>query len=325
MLRHFVCGFFLGIANIIPGVSGGTMALVLGIYERLISAISSINASAILTLLILLSTNSEKRLSARNDFQRLDILFMLSLGLGALAAIVLLSRLIIFLLTSYHEPSYAFFFGLIFVSIIVPLRLINAFKPRLILPLVAGCMIVVGAASFQSPEEKIANAEKKVELKSSQMNASSSQTSHSKSLGYFFVVGAIAISAMILPGISGSFIMILFGAYFDILQAISQRDLPVVVSMAAGCLLGLAIFTRLLNWLLSRYHDETMSLLSGLMLGSLYGLWPFQNFEMIGGRRVNLGPTFPVVDLSLVYTTLFFFLGAVIVAGFLKIEKGVEK
>ena len=134
-------------------------------------------------------------------------------------------------------------------------------------------------------------------------------------------MGAVAISAMILPGISGSFVMLLFGVYFEILSAINNRDLMLLMTFAIGCSVGLLAFTRLLNFLLERYHDFTVSFLVGLMIGSLYGLWPFREFEVVNSQRVDFAHVLPRIDTNLAITFVAFLLGCIIILIFDWFEK----
>jgi putative membrane protein len=140
-------------------------------------------------------------------------------------------------------------------------------------------------------------------------------------LVYLFIVGAIAISAMILPGISGSFVMLLFGVYFEILLAINNRDFTLLITFAIGCGLGLLAFTRLLNFLLERYHDLTVSFLIGLMIGSLYGLWPFREFEVVNSHRIDFAHVLPRINTNLAITFVAFLFGCVIILIFDQFEK----
>jgi len=138
--------------------------------------------------------------------------------------------------------------------------------------------------------------------------------------------GAVAISAMVLPGVSGSFIMILMGAYFEVLQAVNDRDVLVVLVFMAGCAAGLLLFTRLLKWVLSRWHDPTVAWLAGLMAGSLAALWPFRKFETLGDVnvgfvRVDLGWIVPPTDANTMWTLIAFLVGFSLVMAFIKYDQ----
>ena len=146
-----------------------------------------------------------------------------------------------------------------------------------------------------------------------------------KRLAFYFLCGAVAISAMILPGVSGSFIMILMGAYFEVLQAVNDRDALVVLVFMAGCAAGLLLFTRLLKWVLSRWHDPTVAWLAGLMAGSLVALWPFRKFETIGDanvgfERVDFGWIAPPTDANTLWTLVAFLIGSGLVVAFIKFD-----
>ena len=126
---------------------------------------------------------------------------------------------------------------------------------------------------------------------------------------YLFLCSAIAVSAMILPGISGSFIFLLLGVYFDILAAVDNRDWVVIGFVALGGIVGLLAFTRLLNYVLERYYDLTISFLIGLMLASLYGLWPFRSYAMVGEERIDIAHILPQTNMNLAITVLAFLIG----------------
>jgi uncharacterized membrane protein len=141
-----------------------------------------------------------------------------------------------------------------------------------------------------------------------------------------FAAGMIAISAMILPGISGSFLLLLMGAYFEILKAITYRDFLVLFVFALGCGIGILVFTRFLNFLLKRWHDLTMSFLLGLVLGSLWAIWPFKASTKVGDETIYLANQMPMAMSSdVVLTTLTFLLGSVIVAIFIWLEQKQKK
>jgi len=135
---------------------------------------------------------------------------------------------------------------------------------------------------------------------------------------------------MVLPGVSGSFVMILLGVYFDILQAVNERDMVIVSLFALGCGLGLLLFTRLLKWVLARFHDPTIAFLTGLMAGSLVGLWPFRKFEEVGDvnvgfERVDLGWVVPPMDGNTFATIVAFLVGSGLVGVFLKLDQSKQQ
>ena len=177
--------------------------------------------------------------------------------------------------------------------------------------------------------QQLTDAKRKVEMKQTQVEqAASPQTGQAgvTRIAFYFLCGAVAISAMVLPGVSGSFIMILLGAYFEVLQAVNDWDALVVLVFMAGCAAGLLLFTRLLKWVLSRWHDPTVAMLAGLMAGSLAALWPFRKFETLGDTnvgfaRVDLDWINPPTDANTMWTLIAFLIGSSLVAAFIKYDQ----
>jgi len=235
-------GFCMGAADIVPGVSGGTMAFILGIYEELISAIRSFD----LTLLKLLFS-----LKIRDAINHASLLFLVPLGVGILIAIFSLARILSWLLQNQPVLIWSFFFGLILSSVFTVNKHLNKWTLSLLACLFLGAIgiyLLVGMVSVSTPHTP-----------------------------WFLVMsGALAICAMILPGISGSFILVLLGKYHFVLEAVNNRDFLTLFLVATGAGIGLVTFARLLNWLLKRYHDFTIAILIGFMLGSLRKVWPWK-------------------------------------------------
>ena len=242
-LRLILTGFAMGAADIVPGVSGGTMAFILGVYKDLINAIKSFNADAIKLLLAL-------HLKALLD--HVSFRFLLALGAGLLSAILLLSS---FLSETMDNPAgrillFAFFFGLVLASILtigVKVSWGLASAVALIAGTVAAFVIV---------------------------NVVPAETDHSAPI--LFVSGMIAITAMILPGISGSFMLLILGQYDYVLTAVSNRDLPPVIIVGMGAIVGIIAFSRVLSYLLANYYNRTVALLVGFMVGSLWKIYPWK-------------------------------------------------
>ncbi len=241
-LLLFLKGLAMGAANVIPGVSGGTIALVTGIYERLIFALKSIDAEAV-------------KLALRFDLQKLWVkidAFFLSRVLGGVAVSILsLARLFEWLLEHHEVPTMGFFFGLILASVFYVGRAVSAWCMRRVGFLVAGIAVAVGIALLVPVSE----------------NANPL---------YVFACGALAVCSMILPGLSGSFVLILMGNYALVLRAINTGDLGILIPLALGCGLGLLGFAQLLGWLFKRFHNETLALMSGFVVGSLLMIWPWK-------------------------------------------------
>lgn len=241
----FVGGFLMGSADIVPGVSGGTIALVLGIYERLIAQVRT-GAAALGR-----GARADLR-AAGGELRLLQWRFILPLGVGILLAIATLSSGLEHLLDEQPVLLSGLFLGLVAGSVVVSFR---EFRGTVAAPHVA-TMAVTAVAVFAL-----------LGLRSGRIA--------DPSLAVFFAGGAVAICAMILPGISGSFILLLIGLYDAVISAVSGRDLAVVAAVGLGAVLGLAIFSTLLHWLLANHHDLVLASLIGLMIGSLRVLWPW--------------------------------------------------
>ena len=325
-LNLIVKGFLIGLANIIPGVSGGTFALILGIYERLIRALHNIGAKTVQRLLAAVTLKKTAISDAVFELRRIDFGFLALLGIGAAIAVVATSKLMIYLLNEQHDPTYGFFSGLILASIIIPAKLLKGFGWKELMALIAAAMLTIGL----SMSVGVKNLDKQKHKESLEVKESSEPVPNEEvvvsrfsvgKLAYLFLCGAFATSAMILPGISGAFVLLLFGSYFDILTAINNRDLLVLLIFAAGCGIGLLAFTRLLNYVFEHFYDLTISFLIGLMVGSLYGLWPFRNYEIGGGERIDLAHIIPKVNVNLLITGTAFLVGVFFILLLSRMEK----
>jgi len=329
IVLNLVNGAIIGIANIIPGVSGGTMALILGFYERLIAAINNISFRTILIFLKSFSFKSKSLNDLKNEFKRIDGFFLLTIGAGALAAIVALAKLMPYLLQNYHDPTYGFFFGLILVSAIAPFKLIKKKTIPVFLTAVLAIILIVAVTNASTGDKLLEKEQTKLELKAKQaITTDTPQKSEIEitSFLYMFIIGAVAISAMILPGISGSFLLLLMGGYIDILKAVSSRDFPVLIAFAAGCIVGIALFSRLINYLLKKWHDLTMGFLVGLVVGSLWMIWPFKTSQLVGEKIVYLSNHLPATfGRSEILTLITMILGISVVTILLWIESKQEK
>ena len=243
-------GFCMGSADVVPGVSGGTMAFILGIYEELIRAIRSFD----LNFLKLLFSFRIKEAMAHTAWK-----FLVAVGLGILTAIFSFAKILSWLLQNRPVMIWSFFFGLILASIFTVGRHLNKWDLSMIIGILLGTLgayLLVGMVPVSTPNTP----------------------------WFLFLCGAVAICAMILPGISGAFILVLMGKYQYILEAVNQRDFIILILVAAGAGVGLVTFARLLNWLFKRHHDMTIAILSGLMLGSLRKVWPWK--ERIEGSGI---------------------------------------
>ncbi|MFN7035113.1 MAG: DUF368 domain-containing protein [Bellilinea sp.] len=236
-------GFLMGTADAVPGVSGGTVALLVGIYEELIQSIRAVADLRHLQRVF--------RLQFKTLLDELPWKFLLALVLGIFAGAVTLAHLLENLLETQPLFVWAFFFGLVAASAVVVARRVRAWGSGGVLLLVSGAVItylVVGLVPMDTPDTFLA----------------------------FFLSGMIAICAMILPGISGAFILVLLGKYQDVLAAVTGLDLPRLIVFLLGAVVGISLFSRVLGWLFRRFHDATISLMIGLMVGSLRKLWPWK-------------------------------------------------
>lgn len=255
-----VKGGLIGIANIIPGVSGGTFALILGIYDRLIDAVNAIGLDTARAFLRLFTSGfaPEAKSAFAGQWRKIDGTFLVLLTLGAVATIYSSSFAIQYLLTNHYSPTLSFFIGLILPSISIPWAMMDRRGVRL-LWVVPGIAITVGVSSVM-PDSAYGLDNPLVA----------------------FLSGAVAISAMILPGISGSYVMLILGQYQNVLDKLTHLNAAALVwflALALGMGVGILLFARLLHFLLARYRAATMAFLIGLLLGSLFILWPFKNID----------------------------------------------
>jgi putative membrane protein len=236
-------GVCMGASDIVPGVSGGTMAFILGIYEELIDSIRAVGQPPFLQALF--------RLRIKEIFDILNWKFLLAVASGILLAIFTLSQGLEWLLITHPIVIWSFFFGLVLASVYVVSKRIDTWTPGLIMLLVLGTLgayLLVGLVPVQTPE----------------------------TWWYLILSGALAICAMILPGISGAFILVLLGKYQFILSAVNQRDIVSIALVGIGAVIGLVTFAQILGWLFKRYYNMMVALLTGLMLGSLRRVWPWK-------------------------------------------------
>ena len=238
----FLKGIAMGAADVIPGVSGGTIAFIAGIYERLINALSSIDLSLIQLL------RKEGFLAV---WKKVDGLFLLVLISGIGSSILSLAKLVTYLLEFHPIPLWSFFLGLIIASVVVVQRQMKQVKWIHLIPFIVGIAFAWWITTLVP-----------------------AQTTNA--LWFVFLSGAIAICAMILPGISGSFILVVLGKYQYILESLQELRIEVILVFMAGCFIGLLSFVRFVKWLFSRYHDLSIAVLGGFMVGSLNKVWPWK-------------------------------------------------
>lgn len=242
-LKTALKGAAMGAANVIPGVSGGTIALITGIFERLIDAIKSFDIKAFK----LLFSGKFKSFA-----EHVDLYFLVALFAGIGIAIVSLAKLFKYLFENHPIYIWAFFFGLVMASIYFVGKTVRAWNISSIISLIAGTAIA-GAITVLTP------------------------SSENSSFIYLIICGVIAICSMILPGLSGSFVLILMGNYqLVMINAVSEFNLKVLVPVGLGAGVGLVAFSHFLSWLLKKYHNQTIAALTGFIAGSLGILWPWK-------------------------------------------------
>ncbi len=244
----FLSGFLMGTADVIPGVSGGTVAFVLGIYEELIDAIRA-------------AVPFGRRLASlrwKEAFEQFPWRFLLALTAGIGTAVLSMARFLHWALEMYPVYVYALFFGLIVASVYVVRTRVRKWGSAQLLVtalFAVGSYLLVGLRPAQTPE----------------------------ALWFIFLSGMLAICAMILPGISGAFILVLLGKYHYMLGALIRMDLATVLVFIAGAAVGIVSFANILRWLLDHYHDLTVAALVGFMLGALRELWPWKQARLVDG------------------------------------------
>ncbi|HNT51661.1 MAG TPA: DUF368 domain-containing protein, partial [Cyclobacteriaceae bacterium] len=252
-----VKGVSMGGADVVPGVSGGTVAFITGIYEELIQSIKSIDMNAIKLLL---------RFRIAEFWKQINGNFLITLVTGILISLLSLSKLMLYLLEHHPISIWSFFFGLILISTPLILRDIKKWNAGTVLSFIAGVVIAYWI-TIVSPAETPSN------------------------LFFIFCCGAIAICAMILPGISGAFILLLLGKYEYMITALTEFNIPVIMVFVAGCVLGLLGFSHFLNWILKNYRYATLAVLAGFMLGSLNKVWPWK--QVVSFRLNSAGEQVP--------------------------------
>ncbi|MEI6864975.1 DUF368 domain-containing protein [Flavicella sp.] len=260
----FFKGVAMGAADVVPGVSGGTIAFISGIYEELLASISSVNFK---TFQILKNEGIKAVWSSINGN------FLITLLLGVAASVVTLAKGISFLLETEAILLWSFFFGLVLASVVFIAKQITKWNIKTYLILVLGAVV----AYYITTLEPLVSDE--------------------ASLLFYFISGGLAICAMILPGISGSFILVLLGSYKMILEAIHSRDFQIIASVGAGAVIGLLSFSKMLKWLFSKYKNLTLAGLTGFIIGSLNKIWPWK--ETLSWRTNSHGEEVPLLQKSI--------------------------
>ena len=257
-------GMAMGAADVVPGVSGGTIAFISGIYEELLSSVSSVNFKSLQIL---------RKEGLKSFWKAINGNFLAALLVGIFISIISLAKLISWALENEPILVWSFFFGLVLASIIYVGKQISEWDFIVISVLVFG----IGFAYYITTLEPI--------------------ITENSSLLFIFMAGAIAICAMILPGISGAFILVLLGAYKPVLDAIDEKDIKLLAALAFGAIVGLLTFSKILKWLFVRYRNLTLAILTGFIIGSLNKIWPWK--EVISWRVNSKGEQVPFNEESI--------------------------
>ncbi|MCP4910705.1 MAG: DUF368 domain-containing protein [Bacteroidetes bacterium] len=265
---YLLKGMAVGLANIIPGVSGGTIALITGIFERLINSIKSFGIGTFKLLL-------RGRLK---EFAKVtDLYFLVTLFGGVILAIVLLAKIFDYLFLQYPVYIWSFFFGLILASVYFVGNTVERWNSTVIVSFIIGTIMAV-MFTFLTPATQNDN------------------------FLYLILCGVVAVCSMILPGLSGSFVLILMGNYQLVaIDAINNRDLDILFPVLIGAIGGLIAFSHLLSWVFSKYKDQTIAILTGFILGSLGIIWPWKNpiNEVFGDKVKVIGYNYFWPDLNM--------------------------
>jgi len=250
-------GIAMGAADVVPGVSGGTIAFISGIYEELITSINNIKPSLI---------KIWKNEGFNSFWKKLNGNFLVALFLGIFISLFSLATLVSWLLENEPVLLWSFFFGLVAASIFFVGKEITRWNMGIVTILILGAAIAYFITTLPASE-------------------------NATSLPYLFMSGALAVCAMILPGISGAFILVLLGSYKTILDAVHERNVQVVLTVAIGAIFGLLSFAKLLKWMFSHYKNLTLALLTGFIIGSLNKIWPWKlvlETKIIGDKVIPL-------------------------------------
>ncbi|WP_418498413.1 DUF368 domain-containing protein [Flagellimonas sp.] len=240
-------GMAMGAADVVPGVSGGTIAFISGIYEELITSINNIDLSLITVL---------RKEGIKAFWNKINGNFLLALFAGIFISVLSLAKFLSWLLENEPVLLWSFFFGLVVASVFFVGKEIQKWNLGTVVVFVLGAVVAYFITELPVSE-------------------------NTDSLPYLFMSGALAVCAMILPGISGAFILVLLGSYKTILDAVHERDIKIVLTVALGAIVGLLSFARLLKWMFNNYKNITLALLTGFILGSLNKIWPWKKVLQI--------------------------------------------
>jgi putative membrane protein len=276
LVVNAVRGALIGSAEVVPGVSGGTVALVVGVYERLVESAGHVLSA--LRLLVQDLPRGDGTAAARDELRQVSWVTVLPVLAGMVLAVITLARVIEPLLAEHPERARALFLGLVLASVVVPAAMVGRWGRRELALAMAAALTAVVLTSLPPA------------------------SSGAPPLPFVFAAAALAVCALVLPGVSGSFLLLSLGVYESTLAAVNGRDLPYVLTFMAGAATGLALFVKVLQWLLVHRRKATLAVMTGLMVGSLRALWPWQEQDrtlLAPGEEVG-----PVVALAVLGATV---------------------
>ncbi len=275
-------GMAMGAADVVPGVSGGTIAFISGIYEELITSINNINLSLF---------KIWKKDGFKAAWEQLNGNFLLALFLGIFISLFSLATFVSWLLENEPILLWSFFFGLVAASVIFVGKEIEHWNAGAIIGFIVGAIVAYFVTTLPP-------------------------SGNSDSLPYLFFSGALAVCAMILPGISGAFILVLLGSYKTILDAVHERNITLIAIVGAGAIFGLLSFAKLLKWMFNNYKNITLAVLTGFILGSLNKIWPWKRIletRILGEKEIiideNVSPFAFAGDNQLIYALIAAIIG----------------
>lgn len=278
-----VKGFGMGAANVVPGVSGGTIALLTGIFSDVVASLNAVTEKE--TWKALLKGRFKEFWSLINGN------FLLALMVGVIVSVFSLAKIVTLALAYYPVLTWAFFFGLILASALYMFKDIKDFRAK------DGLFVAIGLA-----------------LGVTVCLLSPTQTPDD--MWFIFLSGAVSICAMILPGISGSFILLIMGKYDYVMHAIDSLDMPVIIVFALGCLVGILAFSKVLHWLLGRWERQTLIVLLGFIIGSLIRVWPWFDMDAVREAQILRTESLPgPVDMQIPGAIVWCIIGIVMVVG----------
>jgi putative membrane protein len=298
MFGIYLKGIAMGIADLVPGVSGGTIALITNIYEDLITSINHVNVKEILALF---------GVNRKTSWQKINGQFLLPLFLGIATSILFLSSIIGFFLENHSLALWSFFFGLIFASSILICKDVKQWSPNTIIGLIIGGLISF-LISFLSPAEA------------------------TEALPYLFLCGMLMIIAMILPGISGAFILVLLGVYetaletVELIRSFRTQGFLNLLAFGLGAIIGLKLFAHWVGKLYLNYRNPLLATMSGFMFGSLYKVWPWKQFINNENRdQIAVLPQLEFNDSGLLIALGFMFIGGFVIYAFHKMSQSQKR